>query len=554
MEINLYDLLIDDKVLVIFTVITLGYVLGKMNILGFKLGNVTGVLLLGLVFGAFGFEGVPELATFGFTLFIFCVGLQAGPSFFSAFASDGTKYIAVSLVVAITAVTLCKIYATFFDMELGLAAGMLAGSLTSTPTLVGAQDAVHSGLAVLDDGMTAEQAVKNISVAYSLTYLFGIGGLMLVIKYIPAIFGIDLVAEAKKITSVKASAKSINENNLPMVRTYKASTEDMIDKTVAQIQDEAKQRFTVLGIRRDGKIFDAESDTVVKEGDVVSIIAPVAQHSFAKDKNIPEVFDKELLNFRIRTKEIIVTKSDAVGKEIRDLHLDTEHACFPLSITRLGIELPVSKSSIIHKGDKLEVIGEEKHITDLSEELGRIETDLEKTDLLTLCLGVALGLLLGTLVVKLGDISIGLGSAGGLLIVGILIGFFRSVHPTFGAFPRAARNIMMDFGIVLFMSAIGLNAGSEVLGALSSVGGQLVLCGMTITMVPVFIAFIFGRYVLKMNAALLMGSITGSMTSTPSLNLVNEAANSQAPGLGYAGSYAFSNVFLTFCGALMVFL
>ena len=147
-----------------------------------------------------------------------------------------------------------------------------------------------------------------------------------------------------------------------------------------------------------------------------------------------------------------------------------------------------------------------------------------------------------------------LGSAGGHLIVGVLIGFFRSIYPTFGSFPRAARNIMMDLGIVLFMSSIGLNAGERVIDALTSIGPLIVACGVSITVVPALVAFVIGRYVLRMNAALLLGAITGAMTSTPSLNMVTETAKSQIPALGYAGSYAFANVLLTFAGALLVLL
>lgn len=552
MEIDFYDLLKGDQVLIIFTVISLGYLLGKVNILNFELGNVTGVLIAGLFLGAWGFESNPDMATFGFTIFIFCVGLQAGPSFFTAFAADGARYLILSMIVAVTAVTLCWSFSFLFEMDSGVAAGMLAGALTSTPTLVGAQDAVTSGLAILPEGMTAEEVIKNVSVAYSLTYLFGIGGLMFIIKYIPTIFRVDLVEEAKKIAPARASIKTINENNLPMVRTYQIDKGKMIGKTIRQIQEATNQYFTVLGIRRNGDLIEISRNVVIEEGDIVSVIASIAQHSFAKGKSIPEVFDKELLNFRIRTKEIVITGAEYVGNKVQDLMLPAKYGCFPIGLIRSGIDLPIDANTILCKGDKLEVIGEEDRITSVSEKLGSIEADVEKTDLLTLCLGAALGLLLGTIVLKFGHISIGLGSAGGLLIVGILIGFFRSVHPTFGAFPRAARNIMMDLGIVLFMSSIGLNAGSKVLEALTSVGPLMVLCGVSITIIPVFVAFAFGRYVMKMNAALLLGAITGAMTSTPSLNLVTEAAKSQVPALGYAGSYTFANVILTFAGAILV--
>lgn len=552
MEIDFYDLLKSDQVLIIFTVISLGYLLGKINILGFELGNVTGVLIAGLFLGSWGFTSNPDMATFGFTIFIFCVGLQAGPSFFTAFAADGARYLALSLIVAVTAVTLCWSFSLLFDMGTGVAAGMLAGSLTSTPTLVGAQDAVTSGLATLPAGITAEEVIQNISVAYSLTYLFGIGGLMFIIKYLPKIFKVDLVEEAKKIAPSKASIKTINEDNLPMVRTYQIDNGKMIGKTIRQIQEATNQYFTVLGIRRNEELIEITRNVVIKEGDIVSVIASIAQHNFAKNKSIPEVFDKELLNFRIRTKEIVVTGAEYVGNKVQDLMLPAKYGCFPIGLIRSGVELPIDANTILCKGDKLEVIGEEDRITSVSKKLGSIEADVEKTDLLTLCLGAALGILLGTIVLKFGQISIGLGSAGGLLIVGILIGFFRSVHPTFGAFPRAARNIMMDLGIVLFMSSIGLNAGSKVLEALTSVGPLMVLCGISITVIPVFVAFVFGRYVMKMNAALLLGAITGAMTSTPSLNLVTEAAESQVPALGYAGSYTFANVILTFAGAILV--
>lgn len=554
MEIDLYSLLQGDEVLVIFTVITIGYLLGKVSVKGVSLGNVTGVLIVGLIFGSFGFTGNSQIATFGFTIFIFCVGLQAGPSFFSAFAADGARYLALSALVATIAVALCLFFTKLFALGPGFGAGMLAGSLTSTPTLVGAQDAVTSGLTNLSGDMTPEDVIKNISVAYSLTYLFGVGGLMFVIKYIPILFKVDLVAEAKKITRTPAYDKTTNENSLPMVRTYLMKNSKMIGRSIKQVQEATKQYFTVLGIRRNGQLIDVNEDTIIEQHDVISVIASISQHNYAKTQGIPEVFDKELLNYRIRTKEITITKSEFVGKKVWDLRLPAKHGCFVIGMLRSGVDLPVSTSTILQKGDKIQVIGEENRIGQVSEILGSIEEDIEKTDLLTLCLGVAVGLLIGTIVIRVGHISVGLGSAGGLLIIGVLIGFFRSVHPTFGSFPRAARNILMDLGIVLFMSSIGLNAGEKVLDALATIGPLLVVAGISITTIPVLISFIIGRYLMKMNAALLLGAITGAMTSTPSLNLVTEAAKSQIPALGYAGSYTFANVILTFAGALLVLL
>ncbi len=161
-------------------------------------------------------------------------------------------------------------------------------------------------------------------------------------------------------------------------------------------------------------------------------------------------------------------------------------------------------------------------------------------------------MLLGLVLVKIGGVSIGLGSAGGLLLAGILIGFLRSMHPTFGRLPAPARYLLMELGLVLFMASVGLNAGGGIVDALTSVGPTLILCGMVVTLTPVTVGYAFGRYVLDLNPALLLGSLTGAMTSTPSLNIVTRAARSGVPALGYAGTYTFANVLLTFAGTMVM--
>jgi putative transport protein len=221
-------------------------------------------------------------------------------------------------------------------------------------------------------------------------------------------------------------------------------------------------------------------------------------------------------------------------------------------VIRASVRVPLHDSLKLARGDRLLVTGEKQRLEGLAQRLGYIEAEVEETDLLTLALGIVGGLVLGTLLVKLGDLSIGLGSAGGLLLMGILIGFLRSLHPTFGGVPPAARFILMQLGLMLFMANVGLRAGADIVSALVSVGPMLVLSGVVVTLGPLVVAYAVGRYAFAMNPALLLGSITGAMTSTPALSVVNEAAQSPLPALGYAGTYTFANVFLTFAGTLMV--
>jgi len=266
----------------------------------------------------------------------------------------------------------------------------------------------------------------------------------------------------------------------------------------------------------------------------------------------PEVLDAELLNYNITQKEIIVTQASFVSKQLKDLNFGGNYGCFINGIQRASIELPVDGNTAINKGDRLILRGEEKKLEELANEIGYIEKEIEETDLLTFSLGISAGIILGLFLVKVGNLSIGLGSAGGLLTAGILIGFMRAMYPIFGGLPNAALLLLKDFGLMIFMAGIGVKAGSGILEAIFSFGPVMIFCGILITLLPVFVGYLFGWKVLKLNPAILLGSITGAMTSTPSLSIVNESAKSNIPALGYAGTYTFANVMLTFAGTFIM--
>jgi putative transport protein len=557
MEINVLDLLSENAFLLIFTVIGLGYLVGNIRIAGIQAGPVIGVLLVGLVFGHLGFSVPAGASSFGFALFIFSVGIQAGPTFFSAFAADGLKYVTLAFVVAGTAVALTLGLTQLLDLEYGFSAGLLAGALTSTPTLAGAQDAVNSGIAVLPDGVSANKVLENISVGYAITYIFGTVGMILAVRFFPRIAGIDLPAEAAQLArerGLKRGRRRGIGGKLPIVRAYRVS-ERVVGKTVAQVQAEAGDvQGKVLRVKRGNKLLDGTPDLVFEKGDIASFIAALNVHERAREGNDSDVLDPDLLNYQVTTQEIIVADTKVVGKTLKDLDMPQQFGCFATGLTRASIDLPLDSALPLQKGDRLDVVGEKSNLNRLAESIGFVEKDVEETDLATFAFGMIGGTLLGLITIALGNLSIGLGTAGGLLIVGIIIGYLGSVMPTFGRVPAPARYVLMELGLMLFMSGVGLNAGGGVVEALTSVGPLIIVSGILVTLVPALVAYLVGRRLLHMNPALLLGSITGAMTSTPALNVVTEAARSGVPALGYAGTYTFANVLLTFAGALMVVL
>lgn len=554
MELDLVELLSGSAILLTFLVIGCGYLIGNLRLGRVGLGATTGVLLAGLVFGHLGFSNDPELATLGFSLFIFCVGLQAGPRFFGVFLEDGPKYIVLAAVVAVTAVVVTRAYGALFGLDFALDAGLLAGALTSTPTLIGAQDAIHSGVAALPAGVSAEQAINNISVGYAITYLFGTAGLITFIRYAPTLLRVDLAAEAAALARQRGlheETDTSGRRDIPVVRAYRM-TSAVDGRTVRELQMDRTGRFTPLGVRRDGVVLKPEPDFQLQAGDIVSAIVSLDALREARAELGDEVLDLELLDYEITTREIVVTKSAAIGKTLKDLHLPSEHGCFPIGLIRSRVPVPVHDNLVLARADSLRVVGEKQRLHELAAQIGHIEAEIEETDLFSFAMGIVGGLVLGTLLVKLGHLSIGLGSAGGLLLIGILIGFLRSAYPTFGRVPAPARFILMQLGLMLFMASVGLKAGATIVAALATVGPLLIVCGITVTLVPVLVAYGVGRRLLDINPALLLGAVTGAMTSTPALGVVTEAAKSPLPALGYAGTYAFANVFLTFAGTLMV--
>ena len=557
MELDLFDLAHKNVTLLLFLVIGIGYLIGNLKIGGISVGNTTGVLLAGMLFGHFGFPDVPGAATFGFSLFIFSVGLQAGPRFFSAFLQDGPKYIALSAFVAAFSVALALTFSRWLNFDYGMTAGMLAGSLTSTPTLAGAQDAIVSGLVNLPEGMSAETAASNISIAYAITYIFGTVGIIVFIRYFPKLIRLDLPQSAKDLAKERGLAsgngkKKSRMDKLPIIRAYLAKN-SAVGKTLAQLKQEALISGKILQVRRGKKLFEPTPDFMIEEGDIASIIASLEDHQrLQTERKHREVLDAELLDYNIKTYELVAINPAVVGKPFGQLEITDRYGCFISGITRAAIDLPYDDNLLINKGDRLHVTGEEDRIRVLAGQVGHIDAEVEETDLMTFSFGIVLGIVLGVILVKVGNLSIGLGGAGGLLLAGILIGYLRSVHPTFGRLPAAARYLLMELGLMMFMASVGLKAGGGIGDALTSVGPSLFLCGVVLTLSPVMAGYLFGRKVLKMNPALLLGSITGAMTSTPSLSVVNEAAKSQLPGLGYAGTYTFANVLLTFAGTFLM--
>ncbi len=536
--------------LMFFLVLGLGYFLGNLSVFNFSLGSVAGVLFVGLVFGNFGFRITSGAQMAGFALFIFSVGYQAGPGFVAVLKKDGFKYLALSLVVALSGFGVALAWAMNLELPAGMSAGLLAGGLTSSPTLAAAQDAVYSSMHTYPSGLDAESVVDNIAMGYALTYIFGLVGLIITIRYLPKLVGIDLPKEAAAFNA--GNEDQSTDSDRVAMRTYEITTDSLSEMSYDEISAKYWDNNSVIRVIRNAKRIKVTDIGRIYAGDIIEVIGTRDYFANTLSQIAKEIAPNIGTTVRQDSAQIVISDKEQIGKSFGDIEISRNFGLFLVEIRRKGKSLPHDYMMLIEEGDILSVIGSNNQIEAMGAYLGHVVRDGVESDIVTLSFGIVLGLMIGTFSVTLGGVSIGLGSAGGLLVTGLFVGYRRSIKPTFGQLPEATRWFLMEFGLLLFMAGVGLRAGGGIIDALQEQGGMIIIAGITVTIVPILLGYIVGHKILKISPALLFGAITGAMTSGAALSVVINEAKSPVPALGYTGTYAFANVLLVVAGSLIM--
>ncbi|NNG13165.1 MAG: hypothetical protein HKM88_07955, partial [Halobacteria archaeon] len=529
-----------------------GYLIGNIRIGSFSLGPVAGVLFAGLFLGHFDFRMSAGAQSVGFALFIFSVGYQAGPRFFDVLRTDGLKYFLLAVVIAVTGFTVAVIAAQLLSLAPGTSAGLLSGGLTSSPTLAAAQEALRTGQVSPPEGITADAMIGNVATGYAITYIFGLAGLIAIIKLLPGLLGIDLEKEAKALEVKAESAAALPPTNVS-ARIYRVSNEEITKIPGEQLREQYWDKTSVVRLRRGGEFIKPDPEGFLHLGDELHILAPVEFFTEIVARFGEEITPDISTAQFTETAQIVVINKSAVGKTLQELDIARKFGVLLTGVSRMRMQIPSTADVELRKSDILTVVGPHDSVDLLGTEVGHVEREIAETDMVTFAFGIAFGVVIGMLAINVGQLSLGLGSAGGLLASGLAIGYLRSVRPTFGRMPDAARWILMEFGLLLFMAGVGLRAGGDIIETFLAAGPVLVIAGVCVTLTPIFVGYFFGRKVLKIHPVLLFGGITGSMTSGASLSVVTKAANSPMPSLGYTGAYAFANVLLTVAGSIILF-
>ena len=545
----------------IFLTLAFGYYFGKFTFKGIGLGSVTATLLAGVLIGQIGITISQPLKATVFLLFLFAVGYGVGPQFVRGVAKDGLPQAIFAAIQCVFCLLVPVAIAKVAGYDLGYAAGLYSGSQTISAAMGLSTDAINRlGLA----GDQAKNLLNSMPIAYAVTYLFGTVGSALVIALVgPALFRLDLVAACKDYEEKLGGTKALGGAGTAWHRwELRAFRVQQGGKACGLRAIEAEAlvpdaRVFVLRIRHNGTIEEATADTVLTEGDVVALAG--AREVLVKivGEGPKEVDDVELLSVPVEGVDTLVTNKSVDGKTLADLaQLPAARGVFLRKITRgaTATNIPILPNTQLFRGDVVTLVGRTQDTTAAAKMLGVADRPTDVADVAFIGAAISIGALVGALVLKIGGVPLTLSTAGGALISGLVFGWLRSVRPFFGRIPSPTVWFMNSVGLNIFIAIVGISAGPGFVNGLRTQGINLFLWGALATTVPLVLGMFVGKYIFRFHDALLLGIVSGARTTTASLGLVCDRAQSQVPALGYTVTYAVGNTFLTIWGMVLIML
>lgn len=560
MEYKVFLLLRVYPEIALFVIIALGFFLGKLNLWGISLGAPLSVLIISILLGSVGIESIPVIGSLGFIFFVYSIGYQSGPHFFALFNRDSLGYVQIGIIMIASAFLVALGATWIFDFELGYLAGILSGSLTNTPMLAAAQDTVNSGILDTVLGYSSYAVENNIGIAYSVTYVIGMVGVIVLFRFLPSIFrfrikeSADQAMQNETLECDDQNELGLGGKGVPMTRTYRVSNSQSVGHSLMDLLFLQATGAVITQLLRNGQDIQLGPDTVLQENDYALVLGYNEAQIKAGKLLGEEIIDEILQEIPIETRNIILTNRKLKNVTLRDTGVTNAYSCITLKIIRDRVELPLSLDMKLRAGDYMVVSGTKDNLERLAKHIGHLERRMDETDLFAFSFGVIAGLFISYCSINLGNISFSLSAAVGLLISGLCIGWARTRHPVFGQVPGGARFLLRELGLLFFLTNVGLNAGPVFFKVIQSDGLFIILAGIVTAIVPVFVGILYGKYILKMNPAILIGAVAGGMTNPSAFKETLKHAGNNVPALGYSHVYAFSIVVLTLLGQIIMYM
>ena len=529
--------LITKDYFVLFLVIGLGITIGKIKIKGICF-DLSAVIFVAIFFGYLynlydiQFTIPPIIQRVGLVLFIYTIGMQAGPSFFHAFKEQGLKLIALAGITVLSAAVVAISISYFYDVDMKMMTGLLTGALTSTPGLAAAIDASHSPLA---------------SIGYGIAYPFGVLGVILFVKLSPGILKINISKEEE-------SYKDSSSSNTPSIinRNFIISNDNVGGKTIKELNIRFMTKANISRIMKPNQeSVSPTPETILEIGDVIKAVG--TENAMKRIElllgNITDIKIPRSGNFEV--KWYVVSKKEVVNNTLDELNLLENYMATITRIRRSSIDLTARPTTRLRYGDKLLISSTKGNVDALTNLLGDSLKRVEETSFLPVAFGIVVGIVVGSIAFPLGGFHFKLGLTGGVLLAALALSWKGKTGPIIWNLSGPANQILRQFGLLLFLTPVGLKAGASLVSAVQEHGFILFGYGAVITLVPMIITVIVGRFILKLNFLSIVGALTGGMTSTPGLSATDSMTDSEAPQIAYAAVYPFALVLIIIVAEVM---
>lgn len=502
---------------VLFLIITLGILLGNIRFRGFSL-DISAVIFVALILGHYGFVVPPAFQTIGLLFFIFTIGIQAGPGFFDGFQKFGRQLLMICLILVTIAAGMSYLLGYAYGIHPFLGVGLFNGALTSTPGLAAAIDITGSPLA---------------SIGYGVAYPAGAVLTILIIHLLPVVMRVDMKKEEKKYLD-----KITEEYPQVINKNFVVENQNIHGKTLKELKIGSMTQAVISRVKHQDLAFTPTAGTRLFVGDIVKVVgteAALHQVEFM----IGKVSDEEIsLAEAFEVNWVLVTNKAVINKSLQSLNLTAYYGGTITRIRRSGIDLSPRGTSTLRFGDKVLLACEKENMGKVMKLLGNDEKRLRETDFLPISLGILIGILAGSISIPFfGLFDFKLGLTGGVLTTALLLSRAGKTGPIIWSMSGSGNQLLRKLGLLMFLAAVGTDAGAHIVETLAEHGWKLLWIGMVITIVPMIITTLIGHYLMKMNFITLLGVVAGSMTSTPGLAAADSKTETDAASVGYATVY-----------------
>ena len=563
----LHQILAASPEVALFLSLAGGYWIGKFRFGKFQLGGVAGSLLVAVLISQLGVAIDNGIKSVLFALFIYAVGFESGPQFFRSLGRHSIREIVMAAVLAVSGLVTVVVLARLFGLDKGLAAGIAAGGLTQS-AIIGT-----AGSAIGQLGLSAEETQRlqgNVAVGYAVTYIFGsFGAIIVCVNLLPWLMGRSIRDDAIQAeAALLAGAAQYGPGEQPALpdlvgRLFRVGP--AAGRTVAAVEQAVAQggaqgdaaAVSIERIKRQGTLIGVQPELVLRQDDVILLVGRrggVVERAPELGEELPSSDGMDVV---MVTRDVAVTSADFVGRAVDEIRTRTagalRHGVYVLGVKRAGTPLPLEPRTVIEAGDVATLYGTAEDVGRVERAVGLALVPSDKTDFVYHGMGIAAGLLVGLLVLRLGAIPLTLGSGGGALLAGLAFGWYRTRNMAIGNMPTAASTLLRDLGLAGFVAVVGLQSGLQAVTTIAQQGLSIFLIGVVVTILPMIIAMLVGRYLLRYdNTAVFAGALAGSRSANPAFGEVLDKAGNAIPTTPFAITYALANVFLTLLGPLVV--